>query len=116
MSDDTRRIAADARRIASSVGVKDDEKVVTNLRNALRRNYERGVAEGRRQVRRESRAIDPRELILGAFGDALENAATMMKTAPNSKRAQQALSEAGAVLRDARQRGEPPAAGEGKNG
>lgn len=112
MSDDTRRIAADARRIAASAGVKDDEKIVTGLRNALRRNYDRGVAEGRRQVRGESRQIDPRELILGAFEAAMENAATMMKQAPNSKRAEQALKEAGAVLRDAKHRGEPPAARE----
>lgn len=105
MTDNHRRAAADARRIARDTGLADREQIAT-FRDLLRRNYERGLEEGRQQEQSENAAILPRTILLNIAADILERMSARTEKIPNSDHACIAFREASAILRDAASIGE----------
>jgi len=101
-----RRLAADARRAAEN---DPDNRSTSELRDLLRRNYERGLEDGREQERVENAYMSPRLMMLDTASSMLEQAADQTKKIPNSDRTISAYLEAVAILRDAATLGEPPA-------
>lgn len=106
MASDVRRTAADARRIAGDGADKD---AVKKVRDALKDNYERGVAAGREALTAELDSLDPRTSMLHLCAEMLDNAAARTSAIPNSYKALSAYREASAILRDAA-KGEEPVA------
>lgn len=104
MATDSRRTAADARRIA---GDGADKEAVKKVRDALKDNYERGVAAGRETLAAEMQGLDPRTTLLHVSAELLDNAAARTSAIPNSHKALSAYREAAAILRDAAQGEEP---------
>jgi phage gp36-like protein len=104
MATDSRRTAADARRIAGNGADKD---AVKKVREALKDNYERGVAAGREGLAAELDAADPRTSMLNFVAEMCDNAAARTSVIPNSNKALSAYGEAAAILRDAA-KGEAP--------
>lgn len=100
MTTNNRRVAADARRIAREVGVSDREQTRV-IRELIKRNYERGLEEGRAQEIRENGDTMPRTLLLNISADILDRMEARTSSIPNSDRAVSAYQEASAILRDA---------------
>lgn len=107
MADTRRRTAADARRIADKA--KNGKVEVSEARDLLRRTHDRGVEEGRAQMRQELNGLDVRATLLDVGVEVLDSLRSRVSATPNSSRTQQAFGEAAAVLRDAKTLGEPPA-------
>ena len=105
MTTNNRRVAADARRIAREMGVKDREQTRL-IRELVRRNYERGLEEGRAQERAENADFQPRTVMLNTSADILDRMEARTDKIPNSDRACSAYREASAILRDAATLGE----------
>lgn len=105
MTTNNRRVAADARRIAREMGVEDREQTRL-IRELVRRNYERGLEEGRAQERAENADFQPRTVMLNTSADILERMEARTGKIPNSDRACAAYQEASAILRDAATLGE----------
>jgi hypothetical protein len=105
MTTNNRRVAADARRIARETGVEDREQTGL-IRELIRRNYERGLEEGRAQERQENGDVMPRTVLLNAAADILDRMEARTTAIPNSDRAISAYREASAILRDASSLGE----------
>lgn len=105
MTTNNRRVAADARRIAREMGVEDRDQTRL-IRDLIRRNYERGLEEGRAQERRENGDVMPRTVLLNASADILDRMEARTNAIPNSDRAISAYREASAILRDAASIGE----------
>lgn len=106
MASTQRRMAADARRLASRRS--DNEKqAAQHIREALRRAHAQGVEEGRAQERSENSGHNARSLLLDAAADTLDQTAARASAIPNSGRAIGAFKEAASILRDAARRGEP---------
>jgi hypothetical protein len=112
----TRRTAADARRIAEGAGELDSKETVAKLREALTANYQRGVEDGREQLQAELGASDSRCLALEILAEQCDTTHSRLSSVPNSGRALSALREAAALLRDASSEGEPPAPAEPEQG
>lgn len=104
MASDARRAAADARRIAP---VGSDKDAIKKVRDALKDNYERGVAAGRDVLADELRAADPRTTMLHFVAEMCDGAAARTSSIPNSNKALSAYREAAAILRDAAKGEEP---------
>lgn len=100
MNLDARRIAADARRIAGAEG-EGRAAEVEKVREIVRKNYERGVAAGRKRERRERQAVHPRLVLLDLGITMLREMAGQVDQIPNSERVRHAFQEAEAILRDA---------------
>jgi len=100
MTSNNRRVAADARRIAKEVGITDREQTKV-IRELVRRNYERGLEEGRAHEREENGDAMPRTLLLNISADILDRMEARTGKIPNSDRACSAYREASAILRDA---------------
>lgn len=100
MTTNNRRVAADARRIAKEVGIEDRETTKA-IRELVRRNYERGLEEGRAQEREENGDAMPRTILLNLSADILDRIEARTSKIPNSDRACSAYREASAILRDA---------------
>lgn len=105
MTTNNRRVAADARRIAREMGVEDRDQTRL-IRELVRRNYERGLEEGRAQERAENADFQPRTVLLNTSADILERMESRTDKIPNSDRACAAYREASAILRDAASLGE----------
>lgn len=105
MTTNNRRVAADARRIARETGVKDREQTRL-IRDLVRRNYERGLEEGRAQEREENGDAMPRTILLNTSADILDRMEARTSKIANSERACSAYQEASAILRDAATVGE----------
>lgn len=105
MTSNSRRVAADARRIAQEAGVEDRDKI-RFIRDLVRRNYERGLEEGRAQERIENGDEQPRTVLLNSSADILDRMEARTEKIPNSDRAISAYREASAILRDAATLGE----------
>lgn len=105
MTTNSRRVAADARRIAREMGIEDREQT-RMIRELIRRNYERGLEEGRAQERRENGDMMPRTVLLNTSADILDRMEARTNAIPNSDRAASAYREASAILRDAATVGE----------
>lgn len=99
MASDSRRIAADARRVASTQG-DADRVAVKKVREALAENYERGRAKGREEVQEELGLSDPRALALDTAAEVLDGFLSRVSAIPNSDRTQAAFREAAGILRD----------------
>jgi hypothetical protein len=110
MADNRRRLAADARRVA--VKGDDTRDTAREIRELLKRNYERGRDEGRTEAEGEHAATSARTALLETSADMLEQAMARTSSMPNSDRAQMAYREATAILRDAARRGEASPNGE----
>jgi hypothetical protein len=108
-----RRLAADARRVANN---GNERETVAQLRHLMKKNYDRGVEDGREQLRNELDAADPRALLLQAGAEQLDGMGARISSVPNSARAQSAFREAAAILRDAAREGEPADAEPEKKG
>lgn len=105
MTTNSRRVAADARRIAREMGIEDRDQTRL-IRELIRRNYERGLDEGRAQERRENGDMMPRTVLLNTSADILDRMEARTAAIPNSDRACSAYREASAILRDAATIGE----------
>lgn len=105
MTTNNRRVAADARRIAREMGL-DDREQTKMIRDLIRRNYERGLEEGRAQEREENGDMMPRTVLLNTSADILDRMEARTEAIPNSDRAVSAYREASAILRDAATVGE----------
>lgn len=105
MTSNNRRVAADARRIARELGTEDRDQT-RFIRDIVRRNYERGLEEGRAQERDENADEQPRTVLLNTSADILERMESRTGKIPNSNRAISAYREASAILRDAATIGE----------
>ena len=105
MTTNNRRVAADARRIARESGITDREQTRL-IRELVRRNYERGLEDGRTQEREENSDVQPRTILLNTSADILERMSVRTDKIPNSERACGAYREASAILRDAALMGE----------
>jgi hypothetical protein len=105
MTTNNRRVAADARRIARETGITDKEQT-RMVRELVRRNYERGLEEGRAQERQENADFQPRTMLLHTSADLLDRVCAKTEKIPNSERACGAYREASAILRDAAEVGE----------
>lgn len=101
-----RRLAADARRAAQN---DPNDRSTAEIRDLLRKNYERGLEDGREQERVENAFMSPRTMMLDAASSMLQQAAEHTKRIPNSDRTVSAYLEAVAILQDAARLGEPPA-------
>lgn len=99
---DQRRLAADARRIASQGnGNGSDRRVTEQVRSALKANYDRGVEKGREDMRCELETWDPRRALLSTASEHLELVRGRISTIPNSNAEMRACREAAAILKDA---------------
>jgi hypothetical protein len=105
MTTNNRRVAADARRIARELGIEDRD-LTRSIRDLVRRNYERGLEEGREQERTENGDLQPRTVLLNVGADILDRMEARTEKIPNSTRACSAYREASAILRDAATIGE----------
>ena len=105
MTTNNRKLAADARRIAREAGVESKEQTA-QIRDLVRRNYERGLEDGRIAEREENGDMNPRMVLLHTSADILEEMMNRTEKIPNSQRALGAFNEASAILRDAADRGE----------
>lgn len=99
MTDNRRRLAADARRLSRRAG--SPREVAAEIRESLRLNYERGLDDGRLQERDEAGAMHPTSAILVVCADSLSAARALSESIPNADRVAAALREAEAILRDA---------------
>ena len=99
MTTNNRRVAADARRIARDSGLTHRDQIAT-FRELLRRNYERGLEDGRQQERSENDALQPRTILLNISADILERMSARTEKIPNSDHACIAFREASANRRD----------------
>jgi len=111
MADNRRRLAADARRIAIKGG--DTRDTAKEVRDLLKRNYERGREEGRAEAEDEHAATNGRSVLLETSADMLDQALARTSGMPNSNKAQMAYREAAAILRDAARKGEQGTNGDG---
>lgn len=95
---DTRRMAADARRIAAR---KSEEEATATLRETLKKNYERGREAGREEMRAELQGVDSRRALLDSAADHCESTGSRISSIPNSNAELRACREAEGILRDA---------------
>lgn len=105
MTTNGRRVAADTRRIAADAGIEDRDQI-RSIRALVRRNYERGLEEGRASERHENAHVNPRTMMLTTAAEILEKMSERAELIPNSERACYAYNEAAAILRDAAASGE----------
>ena len=106
MADDSRRIAADARRIIRvSVGAVDRDQTKA-IRAVLQKNYDLGRRVGRDERERELPNANVRGSLLDVSIAMLQQAQAQTSVIPNSTVALQGYSEALAILKDARSRDE----------
>lgn len=106
MADTRRRTAADARRMTDRAS--QGKATTDEVRALLRRTHDRGVEEGREQMRNELDGLDVRRATLDLGAEIMDLFAARVSGIPNSHRTFQAFTEAGALLTDARREGEPP--------
>jgi hypothetical protein len=86
-------------------GIKDREQTRL-IRDLVRRNYERGLEDGRADERDENSVVQPRIVLLEIGADILDRLSARTDKIPNSERACGAYREASSILRDAAMMGE----------
>jgi hypothetical protein len=101
LKDNSRKLAADARRLLEDSEGQDSRRVTSRARELLRRNYDRGLEAGRAAASAELGAADPRATLLSVAADTLDNCRTLTDGIPNSGRATSAYEEARAIIEDA---------------
>jgi hypothetical protein len=84
----------------------EDRDQTAKIRDLVKRNYERGLEDGRSSEREENGDVHPRIVLLHASADILDSMKARSEKIPNSERAVGAYNEASAILRDAAERGE----------
>ena len=106
MAEDSRRIAADARRILRVGEGAMDRDQTKAIRGVLQKNYDLGRRVGRDERERELPNANVRGSLLDVSITMLQQMKAQTSVIPNSAAALQGYDEAVAILKDARSRDE----------
>lgn len=95
----SRRVLADARFVASKLGMTDADEIEV-VRNQLRRAYERGICHGLEREREDSATVHPRNILLVNAASTLDLVRQQVGLIPHSDHQVHALEECVAILED----------------